>query len=466
MSVGRETEHNARSAVVIGAGISGLATAFFLRRRGLAVTVLDRESHAGGTIRTMHDSGWLVEAGPNSALETTPLFREICQDLKITDRFVYANEAANKRYVLRGGILHALPMNPLAFVGSRLWSMKGKLRLLKEPFVGRGTGEESIAGFVERRLGREFLDYGINPFVAGVYAGNPEQLSVQAAFPKLYALEQKYGGLIMGMVRGRKERKQRVEKAKDRARLFSFTNGMQTLPDALAASLGGALRLNVEVQRIVRSDSGYAVEAREGGGRVSFSADTLVLSVPALAASSLLRPFDGGVASALESIYYPPVAEVFLGYRQEQFSRPLDGFGFLVPSKEKRRILGTIWSSTIFPNRAPSAHVALTTFVGGARQPDLAMEGDAQLVNVVSEELRDIMGVEGAPTFVSINRWDHAIPQYNIGHTNTLERFDRFEERYPGLYLCANYRGGISVGDCVMSAEKTAARICSLPTGS
>ncbi|HTY59904.1 MAG TPA: protoporphyrinogen oxidase, partial [Bacteroidota bacterium] len=214
-------------AVIVGGGISGLTAAYYLRRAGFQIVVLDPGDAPGGTMRTVRDGGWLVETGPTSALETTPLFGEMFEGLGITPERLYADPSSDRRYILRDSRLHPLPMTPLAFLRSSLWSPKGKLRLMKEPFVGRAEVEETIAQFVTRRLGVEFLDYAINPFVAGVYAGDPARLSVRAAFPKLYALEERYGGLVRGMVRGAGERRKRAEKAKDRARMFSFRQGMQ-----------------------------------------------------------------------------------------------------------------------------------------------------------------------------------------------------------------------------------------------
>lgn len=457
--------------VVIGAGISGLMAAYLLKQQGFRVTVLEKESYAGGTMRTLCDNGWLIEAGPNSALETTPLFKKVFQELGIPEQVVYANEKANKRYVLRNGELHPLPMNPLAFVKSRLWSWKGKLRLLQEPFIGRADKpankkagrEETVAEFVERRLGREILDYAINPFVAGVFAGNPEQLSVRAAFPKLYALEEKYGGQIKEMIRGRKERKQRAEKAKDRAKLFSFIEGMQTFPHALAVKLGESLKLNCSVERIMpqknKDKNVYEIEYHNKGIPSRIEADILILSTPAYVAAKMIESIDTDIASLLESIYYPPVAEVFMGVKQEQVGRALDGFGFLIPEKEQRTILGTIWSSAIFPNRAPRGHVALTTFVGGARQPALAHHTDNELRQMIMQELRSLLRTDGSPVYVKITRWEKAIPQYQPGYETILQRIDQFESEYPGIYFCSNFRGGISVGDCVMSAERLARRI-------
>lgn len=454
---------DSKSIVIIGAGISGLTTAYFLREKGFRVTVLEAAPEVGGTMKTLHRDGWLIETGPNSALETTPLFTKLISELDLREEHLYANRLADKRYILRHGRLYAIPMSPSAFIQTRLWSLAGKLRLLKEPFVGSAKSEETIAEFVRRRLGQEFLDYAINPFVAGVYAGNPEELSIRYSFPKLFALEEKYGGLIKGMIKGRKERKQRAEKAKDRAKLFSFREGMASFPEAIARSLGNDVRVNTSVHHIIPMRMGakpvYHVSCSADGNRETIEAVAVVLTVPAYAASEIIRPIDPEMATSLASIYYPPVAEVFLGYKSEQIKRTLDGFGFLIPARENRRILGTIWSSVLFPGRSPEGHVAFTTFVGGSRQPQLTALDDTSLLSLVKDELSLIMGVDQEPVFSHISRWNQAIPQYNMSYGKVLQAMERFEENFRGAFLSGNYRGGISVGDCIMSAELVSERI-------
>jgi protoporphyrinogen/coproporphyrinogen III oxidase len=444
-----------RSCIVIGAGISGLCTAYWLHNEGFNVTVVERDDVPGGAMKTIRRNEYLIDTGPNSALETTPLFSELFEELGISDQRVYANEASNTRYILRNGTLHPLPMSPGLFLKSKLWSTGGKLRLLKEPFIGRADKEESVADFVERRLGSEFLDYAINPFVAGVYAGSPEELSVRSAFPKLYRLEEKYGGLIKGMIKGRKERKQRAEQSKQSARMFSFLEGMATFPCAIADVLGDRILRGARVETIERSDNGYTVSFTTGSGSRQMSTPYLVLSVPAYHASTLLEPLDTTFAQLLADIYYPPVALVYLGYASGDIRRTLDGFGYLIPAKEKREILGTIWTSTIFPNRVPAGKEAFTTFVGGSRQPDVLNRTDEELLDMVIGEVNDIVHIDGAPEFRYLKRWERAIPQYKMGYAKVLEAIADFEKRNPGFYLCANYRGGIAVGDCVMSARRT-----------
>jgi len=447
---------------VVGAGISGLTTAFWLKQSGMNVTVLEQDVVPGGTMRTRHEEGWLIETGPNSALETTPVFGEMFDLLGITGERQYADASSNNRYILRNGVLHSLPMSPQAFLKSHLWSTRAKVRLLAEPFIGRGTREETIAEFVERRLGREFLDYAINPFVAGVFAGSPEHLSVRAAFPKLYALEEKYGGLIKGMLRGARERKHRAEVAKDRAKMFAFTNGMQTFPDAIVRSLGLAVQCDCTVYRVARTSGGtFRVGCSFSGKTSELEADAVVLSTPAYAAAPILQPLAPKLAELLGAIYYPPVAEVFCGFHEDQCPRPLDGFGYLIPAKEQRKILGTIWASAIFPGRAPAGHIALTSFVGGSRQPELLELDDAGLLSSVRTELGSLMGIHGDPAFTRIIRWNKAIPQYNLGYHRVVEAMEDLEREFPGLYLCSNYRGGIAVGDCVKNGKTTAGTIVS-----
>ncbi len=427
------------SAIIIGAGISGLTTAFFLKKNGLNVTVLESESEVGGTMKSKRINGYLVEYGPNSALETTPLFKEIIDEVGISNEMVYANETANKRYILKEGKLHLLPMKPPEFFKSKLWSLPlwslpAKLRIMLEPFHGRAknpTGdpfwEESVAQFVRRRLGKEFLDYTINPFVAGVYAGDPEKLGVRSAFPRLYALEEKYGGLIVGTIKGARERKKRAEKSKITARLFSFTDGMGTLPKAIANYLGDSIVLNAKVKSIKKDSDGFRIEFEKDGKVENVTSNIVVVSTPAYVASELIKELSAELSETLNKIYYPPVTEVVFGYKKEMVGIEPDGFGFLVPEKENRKILGTLWSSTIFPNRAPEGYVELTTFVGGTRQPELALKSDDELIKIVNDELKDIMKVSGEPEFIWISKWEKAIPQYNIGHLKIMASIDEFE---------------------------------------
>lgn len=450
----------ASDIVVIGAGISGLATAWWLQSGGRKVTVIEAASRAGGTIGTLHDSGYLIETGPNSTLETSPLIAQLLEQTGTIAGHIYANPAAKSRFILRGGRLLALPLSPPALLATRLFSVGAKLGLLRELFVARSSpdSEETVAQFVRRRLGAEFLDYAINPFVAGVYAGDPERLSVRAAFPRLFEIEQRYGSLIRGQIQGARERKRNREVSRQAAPMLSFADGMQTLTDGVAARMAD-LRLGTRATGMARGDAGWEVRAVGPRGALTLRANTVVLATPAAAAAQLMRPHAQSASDALNAIPYPPVASVASAYARADVAHSLDGFGFLVPKKEQRRILGTIFSGTLFGNRAPDGMVLLTTFVGGMRQPELAELDEAAIAALVQDELVSLLGVRAAPQRTWVNRWKHAIPQYTLGHLDRISILEEAERALPGLYFCANYRGGISVADCIKSSRAAADRV-------
>ncbi|MEX2117203.1 MAG: protoporphyrinogen oxidase [Bacteroidota bacterium] len=457
-------ESESADVVIIGGGISGLAAAHWLAKAGLSVRVLEQESGPGGTMKTRHEEGFLSELGPNSALETTPLIASLVSDLGLANDFLYARPSSKNRFILKNGRLCALPSSPLSFLTTDLFSVGAKFRLLKEPFVGRALKEESIAEFVTRRLGREFLDYAIDPFVAGIFAARPEALSVRAAFPKLYALEATYGGLIKGMILGRKKRKARQEQSKDRAKSFSFSRGMQSLPLRLGSMLGErvsynatatGIRVRPSVNRatIAPNARQYVIDYLHGDQAKHLGGSAVVIATPAGTAGRLVLPLSQTVAKELASIEYPPVVSVFLGYREHEIGHPLNGFGFLVPSLERKNILGCLWSSSLFPYRAPEGFAGLTVFVGGGRQPELTTAGDDDVLAMVLRDLETIMQIRGKPVYWSMTRWKHAIPQYVLGYDRVMNALSNFEQTHRGLFFCSNFRGGISVGDCIQNSE-------------
>ncbi|MDX9758726.1 MAG: protoporphyrinogen oxidase [Bacteroidota bacterium] len=461
--------------IVLGAGISGLTCAFILQRRGRRVLLLEKAARFGGAIRSARDDAWLIEAGPNSTLETNPLLTQLIVDAGVEDRKLYASDASKNRYILRDGRLTPLPMSPPAFFTTKLFSTGTKLGLFREPFIPAAPpdAQETVAEFVRRRLGREFLDYAINPFVAGVYAGDPELLSVRAAFPKLYELEQKYGSLIKGTIKGARERKKRNEESKQSARMFSFLDGMQTLTDALANTITDK-RHGVDVHAVTPAtadpdngtagdgtagDARFAVRFVHDGSEHTVTARDVIIATPAEAAAALARDVAPELGTVLSEIPYPPVAEVITGFTPTADMHPLDGFGFLIPKVEKRRILGTIFSSTIFRERAPAGRVHLTTFIGGMRQPEEALKSDDDIAQTALAEQHALLGTPMTPDFIHVTSWKHAIPQYVHGHLARMAAVDAVEAAHPGLHFCANYRGGISVGDCVKSAHGVVDRI-------
>jgi oxygen-dependent protoporphyrinogen oxidase len=443
--------------IVIGGGISGLAAAFGLQKRGLRVQVLEAAPRIGGVIGSKRREGLLYETGPNSTLDTTPLVDELLADIGLSGERADANAAASIRYVVRGGKPIPLPTSPGAFLTTPAFSLAAKLRLVREWFVAPTPAgvEESIAAFVRRRLGNEFLDYAIDPFVAGIYAGDPEQISVAAAFPRLLALEQKYGSLIRGQVLGARERRKNKEVAKNAAKSFSFRNGMQTLTDGVASKLS-QIECGVRVRRVARDDDGlFRVEGEKDGAPVFRRAPAVVVATPAYAAADIMRGFDPDAAEALAAIEYAPVAVVAAAFRRADVAHACEGFGFLVPRKEQRRILGSLFSTSMFENRGPAGTVLLTTFAGGRRNPEIAALSDDAVVKLVLAELSALVGA-GTPMWTEVVRWPQAIPQYNLGHLERIARVVGAEQRAPGLLFCANYKGGVSVSDCIRNGHLVA----------
>lgn len=435
---------------IIGAGITGLTAAFELRRRGSACRVFEASDRPGGAIRTVHEEGFLVECGPNSILDTHPDLGILIARLGLEQRRLPAGPSAQNRFIVRNGEPIALPASPPAFFTSKAFSAGAKLRLLREPFVrSKSTPAESLADFVLRRLGREFLDYAINPFVGGVYAGDPARLSTACAFPKLYALEQTYGSLIVGAIRGAKARRKRAETASKDARMFSFDDGMEVLPRHLAERLGDDLRLCTPVGSIRRSDSG-------GWSVCGEEYSDVLLCIPTHRMPELATPFD---LAPLARIYYPPVASLSLGFRQQQFTHPLNGFGMLIPKIENRYALGALFPSSIFAGRAPDGAVLLTVFAGGAMAPEKAMESEEMLRRSVLADLRDLLGLTGDPVYEHLSVWPNAIPQYETGYEKYLDHMKAVEAAYPGIHFAGHYRDGISVANSILSGLRAAERI-------
>jgi protoporphyrinogen/coproporphyrinogen III oxidase len=453
------------AVAIVGGGIAGLIAAYRLKQRGVRVVVYEAGGRVGGAIWTRRSDGYIAELGPNSLSTPSPALRALIAELGLEPSLVAASPAAKKRYVVRKNRLLPLPMSPQDFLTTRLLSNGAKLAVFGEPLVDSGDSpvEESIATFVRRRFNQEIVDYVANPFVGGIYAGDPEQLSVRHALPKLYGLERTHGSIIKafgGMMRARKRDADAAATAMAGG-MVSFRTGLQELPDALARELHAEIRLKAPVTQLRSGPKGWTVGAAFQQAELY---DAVVYAAPAHCIDEIDLDFPAGDrVGTLASIGHPPVAVLVLGFRREDVAHPLDGFGFLVPEVERRHVLGVLFSSTLFPDRAPDDHVTLTAFVGGVRNPDLAHADQPTIAARVMDDLRALLGAKGEPTFRAFHLWPKAIPQYDLTYGRFKDIMDEAERRNPGLALAGSFREGVALGDAIASGEEAAARVAALP---
>ena len=446
---------DSKQVVVIGAGISGLASAYRLRQLGVPVILLEASDRPGGLMGTVEKDGFLFESGPQS-FQATPLLTQLIAELKLEGELCKANPRS-PRYVLRHGRMQKIGMSPQALLAGSFLSPKSRWKVATEAF--RRTKppgeEESIANFVRRKFGHEILEYLVSPFVSGVYAGDPEKLSLKAAFPSLDEWERQYGSIVRGAMKSRKK----ADRAQNEPpSLCSFRRGITTLPNALAGSLGGQMKLGTAVTAISRtSNREYEIRCQNSGQNpLLLHASAIVLGVPAYAASHMLRPLDGPLADTLSGVAYASVVVYGAGYYAKQAVMPPDGFGVLIPRSEKHRTLGVVWNSSLFPDRAPEGQFAITSFLGGATDTAILEETDGEIAAVAEKDSATILGLSGSPVAAALWRHPKALPQYNLGHGHIVERIRDAERSIPGLFFSGNYLEGPAIGKCVEHGFKTA----------
>jgi protoporphyrinogen/coproporphyrinogen III oxidase len=438
---------------VIGGGISGLCTAFRLRQAGVDVALFEGGNSVGGNIRTIIKDGFLIEHGPNSVLANREIW-DLIQDLGISDQIAPPTPDAKKRFIVRGGKLVALPSGPIDILTTSAFSAGGRIRLLKEPFIrSRSSNGESVGDFFERRFGKEITEYAVDPFISGIYAGDPHKLSIKDAFPRLYKYEQDAGSIIKGALFLPKDKAAKVPKGSPRS--FSFKDGMSTLPKALQERLGDSVSIGASVTSLTKRGGGYVIATDAADDQF----ESVVISIPAHAAARLVGDLDKTLAYELTNIYYPPIAVVYAAFRREQVRVEPNGFGVLVPAVENRRILGCLFSSSTFEGRTPEGFHLFTVFIGGSRNAELCRNTDENLIRIAVEEIGSLLGIAGGPAFTSIKKWERSIPQYNIGYESVPAAIDRFRESEPGIFFCSNFYRGISVGDCVKNSVATAKEV-------
>ena len=444
----------ARRLVVIGGGIAGLAAAWeSATRHGAEVEVLEAAGAAGGNIRSERRDGYLCEWGPTGFLDDAPATLDACARLGLTPRLTRANPAAERRFVVRGGRLRELPHGLAGFLTSDVLTLPGRLRVLGEPLVPRRRSDEdeSVLAFARRRIGREAADVLVDALVTGIYAGDGERLSLRSTLTKLHELERDHGGLVRGMIA---RRGKGGGPAGPRGRLTSFPDGLVELPRALAAALGPRLRLGARATGVERrSGGGYRVHVE---GSAPVEADAVVVAVPSWSAAPLVGELDPALASSIAGIPSVPVAVLHLGFAAGD-AAGLQGFGFLIPRGESRRLLGVLLPSNIFPGRAPEGHLLATAMLGGARDPGAVDASDAELIDEAAAALRALAGVAAPPRFALVIRHPRAIPQYVLGHAARLAAIDARLGTLPGLVLAGNSYRGVAINACLAEASKIAA---------
>ena len=453
--------------VIVGGGISGLATAYTLQERGPRdYTLIEGSPRWGGKITSVHENGFTIEGGPDSFITQKAAGLDLCKRLGLEDQLVGSNSGKNAAtFIWSGGRLHRMPegmmlMAPtmvLPFLRSRLISWPGKMRAGLEVFIPRARGDEdeSLAGFVRRRLGNELLNKIAGPLMGGIYAADPERMSLKSTFPMFLEMEKKHGSLLLGMM---KRTRPRVAHGAKRPPMFmTLRGGLQQLSDALAARLPETnLRVGCRAISVSRYAERYKIDLSDGS---SLLADDVVFATPSFVTADLVEQLDPTLAERLRAILYVSTATVSLGFRRSEIAHPLQGAGFIVPPGEGRRITACSWSSAKFNHRAPEDCVLLRVFIGGALAEELAEQDEAALVQLAREELQVILGIAATPVLARAYRWSKANPQYDLGHEERVAEIERSLPNLPGLHLAGAAYHGPGIPDCIQSGQKAAAAI-------
>ena len=436
-----------KEILIAGGGIRGLVAGWECHKAGIPFQIWEKHKTAGGAVQTHQNENYLWEAGPNTLMHKPAEMGNLLEELGLANRIVRPQSVAKKRYIWQRGNAQALPRGVVDFFINPFLSVKAKWFLVREPWREKGsTAEESLASFAERRLGQEVLTWLVDPFVSGIYAGDPERLALKHAFPKLYEWESQEGSLFKGMKKSRSS-------AMGKAEMLSFPQGLGEIPARLSELLEKHIFLGREIRAIRQGEgSGFSVTTSDEH-REDF--DKIFLTAPAYALPKL--GWEGDLQEKMSifgEVEYPPVVSLFIAFKKQEVSHPLDGFGLLVPSVEKRKILGVLFSSSLFAGRCPDDEVCLTVFLGGRKQPEMIDLSEDRLREVVCEELKDILGVTGTPTFYHLTRWTKAIPQYEIGHERFVVAAQEIEKNHPKIAIASNFLGGISLGQSVQFARQ------------
>lgn len=448
---------SARRVAVIGGGIAGLVAARRLMELGCEPVLYEASGRVGGAIETVARDGWLAEAGPNTVMEPDPAVRALLDRAGLAERILRPGPAVKRRYLVHDGAPVTVPLSPGELVSTPILSVAGRLRLLKEPFVAKGDGDpnETVDAFARRRFGDEVATRLFDPLVAGTSGADPARVLVRYTFPKLVEYERAAGSILKGAMRSRSQARRRGEVLG--GSLWSCKGGLGEVPAHLATSLDGRVQLGRRVRRVASDGTGFLVTLDDGAAE---RVDAVCFASPARAFDAIDVAVPGGEGlAATATIPHSSLASVSLGYRRSDVTHPLDGFGMLAPSCERRRILGVLFPSALFTGRAPEGHVLLTTFAGGMRNPEVSALGDEELVAVVRAELQALLGVSGEPVFREVRRWHDTLPLAVAGHAERMAPVLALEASQPRLAFAGGWHGGLGVNDVMLSGLRAAERL-------
>ncbi len=436
--------------VVLGAGLTGLSASYTLHKAGKKILVVDKNSRVGGVISTKEKNGFVYEEGPNTGVLGSIEMVELLEDLAPDCQLELGNENVSKRFILYKGKWQQLPSGLGKGITTPLFTWHDKFRILGEPFRKPGTKEdETLAELVKRRMGQSFLDYAIDPFILGVYAGDPAYLVPKYALPKLYNLEQDYGSFIGGSVKRMFGNKKTERDKKVTRKVFSIKGGLSNFMQTMHKRIGiDNFILGATDIRVNKLESGYQLNLKNANGELlEFQTEKVLTTMPAFELGASLPFVEPNLLEQLQNVFYAPVIEVAIGFNQWN-GIPLDGFGGLIPFKEKRNILGVMYMSSLFEGRAPKDGALITVFIGGARKPELTELNDAEVKAMVGEEFKSLMGVDAFnPDLFEIMRHKRAIPQYGKESKERFEAVEKIREQYPGLIIGGNLHSGIGMAD-------------------
>ncbi|MEZ5360326.1 MAG: protoporphyrinogen oxidase [Candidatus Zixiibacteriota bacterium] len=453
-----------KRVAIIGGGISGLSALHFLKHRfgnTCEAVLFEKEQRLGGTIGTDRKDGFVSDWGPNGFLDKVPLTLQLVAELGADDLLDPANPKADKRFIYRNNRLHEIGASPQKFLASPLLSIGGRIRVCSEPVIKqrRSEDDESVFDFAARRIGREAAETLIVPMVSGIYGGDAKKLSLKACFPIMRQMEDQYGSLFKAMMAKKKERKSNGGPAGPGGRLTSFKTGLYQIIERIEEKYRDSIRTGIEVTSIEKDGSRFRIGFKFNESDMF---DAVICATPSFAASDLIKQLDARLADTLSLIPYASISVVCLGFHRDDIRHPLDGFGFLIPRTEGVRILGSIWTSSIFSGRSPQGMLQLRTMIGGATDPEAVHLSDKELVAITHGELTRILGISKAPSYVNIFKWPQGIPQFVMGHPDRVKQIDNFQQQYRGLFFTGNAYDGIGLNDCVVRSEKAVTQISNI----